>query len=78
MFIRTWSTTFCCEVLRHLFAQQRHHDLVAGDDDLGDVLALDDLLERLDDFLDVLDVEVLDVPLVAGLRPAALRRCAWS
>ena len=62
------------QMLRHLVAYQRQHDFVAGDDNLGNVLALDDLLERFDDLLDVLQVEVLDVALVAGLRPAALRR----
>ena len=62
------------QMLRHLVPQQRHHHLVAGDDDLGDVLLLDDLLQRVDDFFGVMDVEVFDVALIARLRPAALRR----
>ena len=77
-FIRTWSTTFSDEMLRHLVPQQRHHHLVAGDDDLGDVFLLDDPLQRVDDFLGVMDVEVFDVALIARLRPAALRCAAWS
>ena len=61
------------EVLGHLVAQERRDHFVARDQDVVDVLPLDDVIESIHDFLGVVQVEILDVPLVARLRPAALR-----
>jgi hypothetical protein len=63
-----------CQVLRQVFAQERNHHFVTCDDDVRDPLGADDPIERFDDVLDVVQVEVADVPLVSRLRPASLRR----
>ena len=45
----------------------------SGGDDVLNALVAHQRIERVHDFLDVLQVQVLDVALVARLRPAALR-----
>ena len=67
-----WSTIEVGQVLRHLVPQQRQHHIVGGHDDVLDRLLLDDSFQRFDDFLDVLNVIVLDVALESRLGPAAL------
>ena len=50
--------------------------VVAEDDDVLDVILADDTIERLDHFLDVVEVEILGAALIASLRPAAHRVAA--
>ncbi len=56
---------------RQLFVQDRHRHVAADGHDAGEILLGDDPVERLDDVLDVLQVQVVGPALVTGLRPAA-------
>ena len=59
---------------REVLAQQRQNHLVACKDDVLHLVVADDPLERVDDFLRVLMAVIIDMPLIAALGPAALRR----
>lgn len=59
------------EVLRQLFADHRDDDLIAREHDVPDPFAPDEIVERGHDLLHVLQLDVLDVPLIPRLRPAA-------
>ena len=60
------------DILRQVLAQQRHDHILGRQHDFVDRLVADDACDVLGDFLRVLRMEVLDVALIAGLRPAAL------
>src|SRR5207248_10279783 len=59
------------EHLRQRLADERDRDLVAGQGHALDSLLAHDGIERLDELLRVLAVELVDVTLIARLRPAA-------
>jgi hypothetical protein len=54
---------------RQRVLQQRHYDSITEDDDALNVLLADHAIESLDDFLDVMEMEVIGAALVPGLRP---------
>src|SRR5207248_9119818 len=62
------------EHLRQRLADERDRDLVAGQGHALDSLLAHDGIERLDELLRVLAVELVDVTLIARLRPAASGR----
>jgi len=64
---------FFRERFRQLFTQDRERHLVARNQNVSDVLIPDESVEGVNDFLGVLEMEVLDVPLIPRLRPSALR-----
>ena len=68
------------QLLRQVHGQRilQHRDdhVVAKDDDVLDVVGAHDPIERLDDFLDVMEMEVIGTALIPGLRPAAHRGAA--
>ena len=59
-----------------MLAQDRHRDFGARHHDVLDVFFAHDLVKRLDDFLDVMQVEIVGATLIARLRPSALRSAA--
>ena len=58
---------------RKRILEERDGDLVADDDDVLNVVGADDAVERVDDFLDVMKMNVLDMALIACLGPPAHR-----
>jgi hypothetical protein len=60
-----------CQDLRKVLPQQRHDDVVTGEKDVFGTVLPHDPSERFHDVFRVMQVVVLDVPLVSHLRPAA-------